>query len=1740
VNDIEGYPLLPVQRRAWARAASAGPVMITSRLTLSAPLDEARLHAAANRVVAHHEALRLWLVEDPVLRVPLQRPREDEPATAAMSASVSTSGTELVVAMPELIADATSMRLFLLDLAAAYAGERLDDDADRLQFLDVSEWRLGAATPAPSPAVPVAPFALPWPPTTGTTRSVRTATVPAGALNEQFLLAAFVTTLSDHLDTAAATLTWHCSGRQAAGTERVIGPLAYPVPLTLAPRWTLEQASTSVSEALELAPPDMAENPVVGFSVVPLPDPAELSALHATGVVIDPGPPAEPLHLRCTLGPEEIGLSLWFDAARYDADLVQGLLDRVLIAVGARDGAAGAEKALLADWGSGGPAGAETTLAALLDEGIRGADPAAPAVLADDGDLTFAELDALADGVAGHLARLGIGADDPVVVLARRSWPTVAAFVGVLRAGAVYVPMDPAAPAAHTLDLAHGVGAKAVLAGHADLLAPFATRFPTVLVTRAGTEPTAGPPAPAAIDPAQAAYIIFTSGSTGAPRPVVIEHRAAANLVHALNSVVYGRLPDRLRVAVNAPFTFDSSVKQLVQLAAGHTLCVVPDRVRLDGPALLERLAQRRVDVLDCTPAQARLLLAAAGTHRLPGTLLLGGEAVDDTLWSELAGLSGVRCVNLYGPTECTVDVTAAEITAGQPPTIGRPLPGSQVWVLDERLRPVPLGVAGELCVSGVQLARGYRHDQAGTDSRFVTVRLPDGRTERLYRTGDKVAYQRDGSLAYRGRLDDEIKIRGIRIEPAEVEHALQAHPGVSRAVVVARGDAGRGDQLVAYVVPVAPIGLDLRAVEGVNPHETRYLYEEIFVQNAYLRGGVTIPDDAVVLDVGANIGLFSLFVQARCPTATTYAFEPVPAIAEVLRRNVARHGSRTSVLPFGLSDSEREAAFTHYPGYSMMSGQSAYADADAEIEVIKRYLANSGDATAAELLAHSDALLPDRFRGAEVRCPLRRLSDVIDELGLTRVDLLKIDVQRAELDVLRGIDARHWPMVQQLAMEVHDGVGSATQGRVDHIAYLLDEHGFRVTIDQDAALAGTDRFTVYAVRPGYAGPDDPADADAAAGDSAAVDGPALRRWLADRYPAHLVPDLVVVIDSIPVTANGKVDRAALPDPSELLGGGEQIAPENATEEIYLKIWQEILGLDRIGVTDNFFALGGNSILSIRMQAAAQRHGLQVALTSIFAHQSIRELARQTTHASPEAQLDESGAPFAMVSERDRRRLPAGLDDAYPLSALQLGMVYHSELTGDPASYHNVTTYAVTAPLDVTALREAITATVARHPILRTGFDLGRYDCPLQLVAHAVAVDLPVDDLRGLGADAQRSWIGDAVDADLRRPFDLAAPPLVRFCAFQTGPDGFEFMIAEYHAILDGLSLHLLIDEVFDRYDAIRRDGSASRPPGPIGSYRRFVAAEQAARADPRVRKFWQDALTGAVPLRLGPPATSRTNRTHHVELPVGLPARLEAVAAAHRLPIKSLLLGVHLRAIGETAGRDDVVTGLVTSTRLGESGGDRTLGLFLNTLPLRMHLGDASPAELAARAWQAEQQLMGHHMLPLADIELAAGHRRLFDTFFNFTSFDQSTTVELRSAIPVDVGFPLVVDFEQQPAGGLSLSLTYDDTAIRPSLIRHLEARYRELLTQAGADATAPLPPVGTPDGAWTDQLTGLWHEILGSPPHAPDADFFESGGTSLLALRLVAAARDRHGVSLDLAAFMQSGGRFDALASDGARADG
>ncbi|HEX2093652.1 MAG TPA: non-ribosomal peptide synthetase, partial [Longimicrobiaceae bacterium] len=435
--------------------------------------------------------------------------------------------------------------------------------------------------------------------------------------------------------------------------------------------------------------------------------------------------------------------------------------------------------------------------------------PERPAVVYAGRSLSYAELDARASRLAHHLRARGVGPESRVGLCLERGTGMLVGVLGILKAGGAYIPLDPTHPAGRLAHLVaeSGIGTLVSGAGLRERLPFPAERVVDLDADRERISRESPAPPEGGAGPGNAAYVIHTSGSTGRPKGVAVPHAAVLQLAAALEEAVY-RGREGLRVSLNAPLVFDGSVKQWIQLLRGHTLHVVPERERTRPEHLLAWIRDSRVEVLDCTPTVLRGLLAAGlgerGRHA-PALILSGGEALDPATWTALAALPGTRTCNLYGPTEFTVDATAGWVHESPEPTLGRPLAGTGLCLLDAGLAPVPDGESGEIYLAGERLARGYLGRPDLTAERFLPDPFAPAPGGRMYRTGDLARRAPDGTLHFLGRADDQVQIRGVRVEPGEVAALLREHPAVRDAAVTAREDGRGGPRLAAYVVPRSP-----------------------------------------------------------------------------------------------------------------------------------------------------------------------------------------------------------------------------------------------------------------------------------------------------------------------------------------------------------------------------------------------------------------------------------------------------------------------------------------------------------------------------------------------------------------------------------------------------------------------------------------------------------------------------------------------------------------------------------------------------------------------------------------------------------------------------------------------------------------------------------------------------------------------------------------------------------------------
>ncbi|MEV6596451.1 amino acid adenylation domain-containing protein [Actinoplanes sp. NPDC051346] len=975
----------------------------------------------------------------------------------------------------------------------------------------------------------------------------------------------------------------------------------------------------------------------------------------------------------------------------------------------------------------------EQGLHRLFEQAARGHAENTALVCADT-TLTYAELNARANRLAHALTERGVDRGDLVGVALDRSIDLVVALLAIMKTGAAYVPVDPRFPADRIRQMIEDADPKLIVtpAAAPTGLAAWDTRCVNVEL---GAESDADGDLAVEVGAGDLAYVIYTSGSTGRPKGVEITHGALGNFLAAMRARPGCAATDRLLAVTTV--SFDISVLELfLPLLCGATTVIAQAQETMDAKALGALLERHAITMMQGTPATWQLLLDGGwqGTPTLR-KILCGGEALPRDLADRLLAAGSPASVwNMYGPTETTVWSTVWEVAARAEEDgifIGTPIDRTQVYVLDENLSPVPLGFPGELCIGGAGVARGYRNDPEQTRLRFADNPLHPGT---LYRTGDLARFVAPGSLTLLGRNDRQVKLRGHRIELADVEAAVSRHESVRRAVVV-----GRDEQLVAYCVrDEVPTGEPVRTpadqstalaewaaawdrayeagtdTDSVTADATfnlagwRNSYDGLPFSNGEMRDWQRssvrrvlshAPENVFEIGSGSGLMLFSLAPHCR----TYHAVDASAAAVEMTRRHLASlpHVTCEQRAAHALPEVAEGAFDTviinsvaqYFPSVDYLTSVLEWATRAVTrgrvflgdvrdlslLDVFHADVANfRADGEAGGISAEELARRAERGMRAERELVLSR--DYFANLPhlfpqITRVDITLRDgryvneMTRYRYDVTLhvGEDAPPaTPAAEQdwLADEFDlaalraelgsvadrplrlNGIPNGRLGEVSgRVAAALESMGASASevptswidpvdlagLAHDAGLelallpsrtGGTWRCDALFWRPGQT-PDlsqHPAEtlergALTQYANTPAVGEPArtplhrvLRPWLAERLPEYMVPAFIVELDELPLTPNGKIDENALPDP--VIEVDATAKPATELERDIIAIWSDVLGHDRIGVNENFFEIGGNSLRVVRVQTRLEELlGRPVFGAKLFEHFTVKTLA---------------------------------------------------------------------------------------------------------------------------------------------------------------------------------------------------------------------------------------------------------------------------------------------------------------------------------------------------------------------------------------------------------------------------------------------------------------------------------------------------------------------------------------------------
>ncbi len=535
-----------------------------------------------------------------------------------------------------------------------------------------------------------------------------------------------------------------------------------------------------------------------------------------------------------------------------------------------------------------------------------------------------------------------------------------------------------------------------------------------------------------------------------------------------------------------------------------------------------------------------------------------------------------------------------------------------------------------------------------------------------------------------------------------------------------------------------------------------------------------------------------------------------------------------------------------------------------------------------------------------------------------------------------------------------------------------------------------------------------------------------LRDHLRRQLPEHMIPAFFVFMEALPLTPHGKTDHRALPEPDQthVRADDEFVPPQTPEEEILADIWGDVLGIGQVGIFQNFFDVGGDSIRCISVVGRAKEAGLNLSVEQMFRHPTIHELSRIGRDEADDIPRVSPTQPFDLISPDVRHRIPEEIEDAYPLSVVQLGMLFHSEYGSREAVYHDIICYTMKMDFDPDALQRSLRGLADRHPILRTAFELSRFGEPLQLVRKTADIPLQCDDLRDRPVSEQEDALDIWMAAEKAWRFDASLPPMIRVHVHRLASDEFVLSLSFHHAILDGWSVSMMMTEFFQTYaSALRNEAHAPDDPQDI-PFRDFVELERATIEWETCRAFWREKVSDVIRLEF-PRLTDGVSpeggefSTYEAPLSSDVSEGLRRMARHAKVPLKSVLLAAHMKVLGVLHNTSDVMTGLVVNSRPEERGGERTLGLFLNTLPFRLRLSGGTWTALVRETFAVEQELMPFRRYPLAEIQKPFGTEPLLGTMFNFVHFHvyrealnaEGVAVSVRRSFE-ETDFPFSADF--------------------------------------------------------------------------------------------------------------------------------
>ncbi|PPL00243.1 non-ribosomal peptide synthetase [Parapedobacter indicus] len=1418
------------------------------------------------------------------------------------------------------------------------------------------------------------------------------------------------------------------------------------------------------------------------------------------------------------------------------------------------------------------------------------------AIVFEDRRMDYAELEWQSNQYARYLIDRGVKKGDRIGIVLFRNIDLIVSLLATMKAGGVFVPIDPHLPQARIEQILNTVEAKLAIVNE-----PFSYTAGETLTTAqiaAASRHYHEEAITAEIAGGDLLYIIFTSGSTGTPKGVKVTH---SNLVNFLISTQEepGMTADD-RFLFITPISFDAAMLLFLPLIAGAALIIADDEAIRDGRRIHEMMIAHQVSWMATTPTVWKMILDSGWDTRLDMIVQSGGEPLGQALAAQLLE----RCTslwNVYGPTETTIAVLNKQIvTADAPITLGKPLKNTKIQLLDSHGNNVPIGQVGELCISGDCVSEGYYGDPALTAHAFVPAPHAAESHAMMYKSGDLGKYLPNGEIQYVGRMDQQVKLRGHRIELQEIEQCLLQQSGVKDAVVHAVDDQKGDKTLVGYIVPDANDASlwkdrweDLYTL-GVKSEETLPLLDQnldLAIVSQYYQGadieeqGVEWTQEGLkrlkalnakkIVELGTGGGhlLFALGADVEAYVATDYSEVAINKLKEKLsihpekwqhvKAYTAMADDFTGIEPLAYDLVFLHGVAQYFPSLqylenvirkatsALKAGGCIYIGDMQTLGAVAMHfyldqLAITSDQTPIETFREVTELRikkeeelsvdPEFFYNLPAIIPAISSVDVqirggnyLNEGTKCHYDIWlyvgdtapKAAAPHIELTWDSASDAQ-W--LQQQLTTYPDQIVRVTQipnsrlSRDFALQQLINQSENHTHIQalkdrmQSIPVSGFNPSDLWAIgeQQGYAAhvrwssdgsdgcieavfipkglaviPEKPQLSETSPARTHAWQSEEavqvvrfpehqIKRWksaLQATLPDYMVPAFYMVLNRIPLSANGKIDRTKLPKPAEALENAvteSYKAPQTHAERLLSTIWSDLLLVKDISTTSNFFELGGHSLIAVKVMLAIEREtGKRLPITSLFENSTIEKLARLIDD-NPEEQQEQT----ASMQPNDMSAIAAHAPfRIIPTIEPQREIWLACELGGDNANNAYTITFdqELVGPLHPEALRKAAQQLVDRHETLRANFS---DDGSELIIKHRAAVDWTFRDLSDRTADEQAAFIEKEVQKQANRVFDLKNDVLFTVSLYRVAEEQHHLILTTHHIVFDGWSYNAAMTELGAFYSAFVTNTAPKIGIAPkFSDYASEEHAYYQSSEHEAVVKFWLSRLDGAlVPVELPTDYPRPKQRTYHSSrASFSLSAErfdmLKQISKKANCSVAMVLRSILEVFLYRMTGQVDIITGMPVAGQL-LTNREHLIGHCVNMLPVRTQIdGNTSfPDYLKTRKAQlleefSHQKITFSTLLPRLNISRDKSRPPLISVVMNTGVWlDDGTTLfhglrnDLKDAPKSFENFEIVLDAIEH-ADGMRMRWDYHTALFKPETIAAFQHRFEQVISQLGAD---------------------------------------------------------------------------------------